>query len=251
VVAEEVNLEEPALRVQPDAAALAQFAATTLAAEIRAAVSTRGEAVVALPGGSTPEATLELLATESGIEWSKVVLLPADERMVPVTDPESNEGMIRRALLAKIQGPTPILVGWGVEEGLGPETVRGRFEGHLLGLVPRVDGEMVIDIVLLGMGHDGHTASLFPGHSYSEQELVLATKNPTGQQRLSLGPSVLRSARRVRFLISGIGKASALAEVARGGYDPLHWPAQLVARRSPSCEIWCDAEAASLVAPSR
>jgi 6-phosphogluconolactonase len=251
VVAEEVNLEEPQLRVQPDAAALAQFAATTLAAEIKGAVSTRGEAVVALPGGSTPEATLELLAIDSSIEWSKVVLLPADERLVPVSDPESNEGMIRRALLAKIHGPTPILVSWGVEEGLGPETVRGRFEGQLLGLVPRVEGEMVIDIVLLGMGSDGHTASLFPGPAYSEHELVLATKNPTGQQRLSLGPLVLRSARRVRFLISGIGKASALAEVARGRYEPERWPAQLVARRSPTCEIWCDAEAASLVAPSR
>jgi 6-phosphogluconolactonase len=245
------ELHQPRLLVQSDPGALARFAAATMAREIKETIATRGEALVALPGGSTPEATLELLAVESGIDWTKVVLVPGDERMVPVSDPESNEGMIRRALLARIQGPTPILIGWGVEEGLGPETVRGRFEGQLLGLVPRVEGEMVMDMVVLGMGPDGHTASLFPGQSYPEQALALATKNPTGQQRLSLGPAVLRTARRVRFLVSGIGKASSLAEVARGDYDPVRWPAQLVARRSPDCEIWCDSEAASLVPPER
>lgn len=235
------------MRVQADPAALAAFAAATMAREIAEAVAARGEAVVALPGGSTPKAALELLAQQPGVDWAKVVVVPGDERLVPVTDPDSNEGMIRRTLLARLPGPTPIVVGWEVEDGLGPETVLGRFEGRLLGLLPRVEGELRFDLVVLGMGDDGHTASLFPGREYPDQALVLATKHPSGQVRLTLGPAVLRSARRVRFLLAGSQKAATLAQVVSGGYDPERLPAQLIARRSPGCEIWCDAAAASLI----
>jgi len=246
-VTESVITERPSLHVEADPEALAAFAARTAAREIAAAVAARGEAVVALPGGSTPQAALKLLAREPGIDWTKVVLVPGDERFVPLSDPQSNEGMIRRTLLAGLTGASPIVVGWEVEAGLGPETVIGRFEGRLLGLLPRVEGELRFDLVLLGMGEDGHTASLFPGREYSEQALVLATKHPSGQTRLSLGPAVLRAARRVRFLVAGSAKAATLAEVVRGDYDPVRLPAQLIARRSPGCEIWCDTAAASLI----
>lgn len=229
----------------PDPEALARFAASTMAEEIRGAIQSRGEAVVALPGGSTPKPVFALLAAEERVEWAKVVLVPADERVVPVTDPQSNEGMIRANLVDRIQGTAPMLVGWEVEEGLGPELLRGRFEGRLLGLVPRLDGQLHFDLVVLGMGDDGHTASLFPGRAYSEQELALATHNPLGQARLSLGPAVLRSALRTRLLLEGSAKAAVLAEVVRGPYDPVRWPAQLVARRSPHCQVWCDAAAAA------
>ena len=244
------DLHDPLVRPLDGPKELAEFAAHTMAVEIQQAVTARGEAVVALPGGTTPRAALEVLAELPGIDWARVVLVPGDERMVPVTDPGSNEGMIRAALVSRISGPTPMLVGWEVEEGIGPEIVVARFEARLLGLVPTVDGRLRIDWVGLGMGPDGHTASLFPGRAYPEEKLALATTHPSGQRRLSLGPSVLRSAARVRFLLEGEAKAAVLADVLEGAYDPVRLPAQLVALRAPGCEVWCDrAAAGSLTKP--
>jgi 6-phosphogluconolactonase len=238
------DLHDPLVRLLDGPRELAEFAAHTMAAEIQHAVTARGEAVVALPGGTTPRAALEILAELPGVDWARVVLIPGDERMVPVTDPDSNEGMIRAALVSRIAGPTPLLVGWEVEEGIGPETVVAQFETRLLGVVPTVDGRLQIDWVGLGMGPDGHTASLFPGREYPEDRLALATIHPSGQRRLSLGPSLLRAAARVRFLLEGEAKAAVLAEVLEGAYDPVRLPAQLVARRALGCEVWCDRAAA-------
>ncbi|HEY6537413.1 MAG TPA: 6-phosphogluconolactonase [Candidatus Dormibacteraeota bacterium] len=239
---------EPQVRVFPDPESLARHAARALAGEIRDAVSSRGECVLAVPGGSTPQEALELLAGEGGVDWSRTVVLPGDERMVPLSDPDSNEAMLRRALVDRIQGDRPLVLGWGIEPGLGPETVSQRFEARLLGVVPYVEGRLQLDILALGMGADGHTASLFPGHSYPAEAVVLATQHPDGQRRLSLGPLILRWARRTHFLIGGEAKAGALAEVVRGPYDPDALPAQLVARNAP-CEIWCDAAAAAQLGP--
>lgn len=236
---------DPKVRALAGPGELAEFAARTMAAEIQQAVAGRGEAVVALPGGTTPRAAYEILAGLPGVDWARVVLVPGDERMVPVSDPDSNEGMIRGALISRISGPTPMLLGWEVEEGMGPETVVAQFEARLLGVVPVVDGRLQIDWVGLGMGPDGHTASLFPGREYLDDAVVLATTHPSGQRRLSLGPGVLRSGARVRFLLEGEAKAATLARVLEGGYDPVALPAQLVARRAPHCEVWCDQAAAS------
>ncbi len=243
----ELDLHDPLVRALDGPRELAEFAAHTMAAEIQRAVTARGEAAVALPGGTTPRAALEIMADLPGIDWARVVLIPGDERMVPVTDPDSNEGMIRAALVSRLTGPTPLLVGWEVEEGMGPETVVARFEARLLGVVPTVEGRLQIDWVGLGMGADGHTASLFPGREYPEDRLALATTHPSGQRRLTLGPSLLRSAALVRFLLEGQEKAATLAEVLEGGYVPVRLPAQLVARRSLACEVWCDRAAAGLL----
>lgn len=244
-MSESEGASEPQIRVLPDPESLARHAARELAAAIREAISTRGECVAALPGGSTPQAALELLAGEERVAWARTVVLPGDERMVPLTDPQSNEGMMRRALVDRIRGDRPMVLSWEVEPGLGPETVSQRFEARLLGVVPYVDGRPQLDILALGMGEDGHTASLFPGRPYPEQAVALATHHPDGQRRLSLGPLVLRWSRRTYFVVAGAAKAGTLAEVVKGGYDPIRWPAQLVARNSPGCEIWCDAAAAS------
>jgi 6-phosphogluconolactonase len=240
-----VELSSPTLLVQADAEQLARFAADRIAERIRRAISARGEAVVALPGGTTPRAALEVLATIAGIEWAKVVLVPGDERFVDVADPDSNEGMIRAALVDRIEGPRPIVAGWEVEEGLGPEIVASRFEARLLGIVPKVDGRFRFDWIGLGMGPDGHTASLFPGREYPDDALVLATVHPSGQTRLTLGPELIRSAGGLAFLLEGEAKAATLRRVIEGEYDPVALPAQLIARRVPRCEVWCDQAAAA------
>lgn len=236
---------EPQIRVFPDPESLARHAAHALADEIRDAVSSRGECVAALPGGKTPQEAFELLAHESGVEWARTVVLPGDERMVSLSDPQSNERMLRAALVDRIQGDRPLVLGWEIESGLGPETISQRFEARLLGVVPYVNGRPQLDILALGMGADGHTASLFPGRSYPAEAVVLATTHPDGQRRLTLGPLVLRWAKRTHFLVDGESKAATLAQVVKGPYDPITWPAQLVARNSPTCEIWCDSAAAS------
>lgn len=240
------TLSSPTMLVQADAEQLAQFAAGRIADRIRQAISSRGEAVVALPGGSTPRAALEVLATMVGIDWARVVLVPGDERFVSVADPDSNEGMIRAALVNRIDGPRPIVAGWEVEEGLGPEIVANRFEARLLGIVPKVDGRFEFDWIGLGMGSDGHTASLFPGREYPDDALVLATVHPSGQTRLTLSPELIRSAKAVSFLVEGEAKAAILRRVMEGAYDPVRLPAQLIARNVPGCEVWCDQAAASL-----
>lgn len=236
---------EPQIRVLPDPESLARHAARTWAQEIRDAVSARGECVVALPGGTTPGEALELLAGEPSVDWARTILLPGDERLVEVSDPSSNEGLLRRALVDRIQGDRPMVLSWGVTPGLGPEVLTQQFEAKLLGVLPFVDGRPRLDVLALGMGADGHTASLFPGRSYPAEAVVLATRHPDGDRRLSLGPLVLRWAARIHFLIDGEAKAETLAQVVRGPYDPVRWPAQLVVRNSPACEIWCDSAAAS------
>lgn len=236
---------EPQIRVLPDPESLARHAARTWAQEIREAISARGECVAALPGGTTPGEALELLAGEPSVDWTRAVLIPGDERMVEVTDPRSNEGLLRRALVDRIQGDKPMVLGWGVAPGLGPEVLSQQFEAKLLGVLPYVDGRPRLDILALGMGADGHTASLFPGRSYPAEAVVVTTQHPDGERRLSLGPLVLRWAARTHFLIDGEAKAETLAQVVRGPYDPVRWPAQLVIRNSPNCEIWCDSAAAS------
>ncbi len=171
----------PRVLVQPDPESLARFAAEQLAREMREAVSQRGECVAALPGGSTPGEALELLAAEPGLDWARVVVLPGDERMVDVSSPESNEGLLRRSLLERIRADRPMLLSWGVEPGLGPETLVQRFEGRLLGVLPFVEGRPQLDLLALGLGGDGHTASLFPGRAYPDAAVVLASRNPEGQ----------------------------------------------------------------------
>ncbi|MGH7642142.1 MAG: 6-phosphogluconolactonase [Candidatus Dormibacteria bacterium] len=235
----------PRIRVLPDRESLARHAANDWAQTIRSSISTRGECVAVLPGGATPREALELLAGEGDVDWARTVVLPGDERMVPVTDPQSNEGMLRAALVDRITGDRPMVLSWGVEPGLGSETICQRFEARLLGVVPYVDGRPQLAILALGMGEDGHMASHFPGHGYSAAAVVLATTDPDHQHRLSLGPLMLRWGRHTHFLVYGEAKAETLAQVVQGGYDPVHWPSQLVARNASGCEIWCDAGAAS------
>jgi 6-phosphogluconolactonase len=143
-----------------------------------------------------------------------------------------------------------MVLGWGVAPGLGPEVLSQQFEAKLLGVLPYVDGRPRLDILALGMGADGHTASLFPGHSYPAEAVVVSSQHPDGELRLSLGPLLLRWAARTHFLIDGEAKAETLAQVVQGPYDPVRWPAQLVIRNSPNCEVWCDSAAASQLSES-
>jgi 6-phosphogluconolactonase len=230
--------------VQPDPEALARFAAATAGLVIRETLTRRaGAALVGLPGGETPRRFLELLAEEPGVDWGRVVVLPADERAVPPGDPRSNEGMIRSCLLERIAGVGPRLLSWEAGSGLGAAELCANFQRRFLSLDPA--GTPVMDLCVLGMGQDGHTASLFPGREYDPRPLALASTSPTGEPRLSLGPAAIRAAGRLALLLAGPEKSETLVRVVEGPYDPVSLPAQLAARRPQGGEVWCDAAAAA------
>jgi 6-phosphogluconolactonase len=211
---------------------LAEGAAKRFVNIVRGTISRRGRCLIALSGGSTPRHLYELLAKppyRQRIAWSKLYLFWGDERCVPHNHPESNFQMVRESLLSKIDTlkdrahPIPV--------ELGPEMAAIRYEEELRSLsdenLPR------LDLILLGVGADGHVASLFPTtpNLLEEERLVVPTVGPKSpHERVSLTLRVINAARNVMFLITGKDKAPTLAEVISERVDVYgqHLPASLV-----------------------
>lgn len=183
----------------------ADAVAATAARLIEAAIGDGVRSLV-LAGGSTPTRTYRLL--QPGPAWGRVTVLFGDERCVPPTDPESNYAMAAQDLIARVNPA-------GVERmpgELGAETAARLYEDVVRAHDP-------LDLVLLGMGPDGHTASLFPGASEVQAEgLVVAVHNAPKPppDRISLTLGVLRRAKRVVFLVTGADKAEAVRKAERG-----------------------------------
>ena len=210
--------------VLEDAAAVARAAASLFVDAAREAIAARGRFVVALSGGSTPKATFDLLAREhrDAIDWAKVIAFPGDERCVPSDHPDSNYRTARERLVDPGPLPGENLRRWPTEEPL--DLAAAAFETMLAGL-----GRM--DLVMLGLGPDGHTASLFPRSSALDatDRLAVATwVEKLGAHRLTLTARAINSARRVVFLVAGHDKRDALEVVLEGPRDPSRLPAELV-----------------------
>lgn len=218
--------------VVPDAAALAAALAQRFRDAARRAVRERGAFTVALAGGSTPEAAYALLATQGGIPWRAVHVFWGDERAVPPDHPDSNYRMAWRALLAHVPVPAAQVHRMrGEAEDLEEAAreyeavLRGAFGLPAGGLPPR------LDLILLGMGAEGHTASLFPGSpALGAREWVAAPFVPALRaRRLTLTPAVINRAAEVVFAVAGVQKAEALRAVLLGPRCPERYPAQAVA----------------------
>jgi len=203
---------------------------------------------VALAGGRTPKRVYELLATErfkSRVEWSQVYLFFGDERCVPPTHPDSNYAMVYETLISKVAIPAENvrrIIGEG-EPDESARTYEIKLRTFFAGLTwPR------FDLVLLGMGEDGHTASLFP-HSDALQEQsrwVIATKNElTSQDRITLTLPVFNHAAHVVFLVTGKEKAQRLKEVLHPQPGSGLLPAQAITPINGTVEWFTDAAAAS------
>lgn len=230
----------PRIRVAPDAEALARLAAAEIAARLRAAAASRGRADLALAGGRTPRRAYALLAApplRDEVPWDRVHAFFGDERHVPPEHPESNYRMAREALLEHV--PIPAGQVHRIRaEAVDAEAAARDYEvelGESLGLGP---GEPPrLDLVLLGMGADGHVASLFPGDpSLGETGRLVTTSQVPRQRerRVTLTFAVLDAARAVLLLVSGADKAERVAEVLGGRAPEL--PAS---RLRPSGElIW-------------
>jgi 6-phosphogluconolactonase len=241
-------------RVSESATELSRRAAEHFVEQAEEAANARGKARIAISGGSTPKRTFELLADPKEpylkrMPWEKLELYWVDERCVPPDDADSNFRMTREALLSKV--PLSAQQIFRIEGELPPEEAASRYES-VIRTQFRLEGAELpqFDAIALGMGDDGHTASLFP-HTQALHELTrIAVANHVPQKeawRVTLTWPVLIHARDVFFLIEGKAKAAVLKEVLLGPYDPETRPSQLVQPKNGKLLFLLDKEAAALL----
>ncbi len=196
-------------------------------------IQQRGRFTLALSGGSTPKSLYRLIAANAPdrLPWSKVFFFWGDERHVPPTDAESNYRMASQSLLSKIPVPPANVFRIPAEDPDAKAAARS-YERTLREFFALQPGEFpVIDLILLGMGPDGHTASLFPGTDALQDQSHLVAANWVEKLdtfRITLTLPVLNAARNVVFLVSGADKAAALHEVLEGPAAGKQYPSQLV-----------------------
>lgn len=198
------------------------------------AVSTAGRFAVALSGGSTPRALYELLVTDQFrqlVPWSRIHLFWGDERCVPPGHAESNFRMAREVLLDKAPIPAQNIHRMPAEQA-DHRHAAAVYEQTLRTFFELKAGELpCFDLILLGMGEDGHTASLFPGTTaLAETEQLVASSyvEKLATYRLTLTVPVINHAANVVFLVAGKSKASVLREVLEGEHRPQRFPSQLI-----------------------
>jgi len=251
------------IKVYPDPTSLAWAAAEHFVAQATEAVAARGLFTVALSGGSTPRSTYALLASadnadRSGrqhprefalrVDWPRVHVFWGDERCVPPDHTDSNYCMGREVLLDHV--PIPRRNVHRIRGEMEPEQAANEYERTLQSFFDARPGEPSpqFDLILLGMGGDGHTASLFPGTASVHEEarwVVAHYVDKLSAWRVTLTPVVVNAAAHVTFLVAGAGKAERLHQVLAGRYQPDVLPAQIV-RPTDGQLLWLvDAAAAA------
>jgi 6-phosphogluconolactonase len=271
----------PLVAIYPDVDTLALATATLIVAEARRAVKARGRFTLALAGGSTPRPVYELLARQPFVDlvpWREVQVFWGDERCVPPGDPRSNEGAAREALLDHVPIPADHIHPMRCGAGPGGHSTAGLEAGEiarraaqeyecLLRAIFAPEGSggapcpaevadaagAGLDLALLGLGEDGHTASLFPDAGVlRERERwvapVYAAAAP-GPWRITLTAPFLNRAALVIFLVTGSAKAAILQEVLEEAGDGSLLPARLIRPKSEMLRWHADDEAAALLSP--
>lgn len=232
------------LQIFEDKKQLAEAAARDFSERAATAIESSGRFAVALAGGSTPEATYKLLASEYAdeLDWGNVHVFFGDERSVPPDDEDSNYRMAREALLDHVS------VG-GVHRMKGellPDEAAMQYEEELREFFGSLGSPPEFDLIQLGIGEDGHTASLFPNTPALEVTDRWGAQNPVPKLetvRITLTLPVINASKAISFLVAGEGKAEALKEVLEGDADPHDYPSKLV---QPAGELnWMVDEEAS------
>lgn len=237
------------LEIHPTTEALMLAAAAHVIAAGAQAIQTRGRFSVALAGGSTPEALYRLLAAEpfvSRLDWRAVHVFWGDERSVPPDHSDSNYRMARESLLAHVPvAPENIhRIQGEIDAAQAALAYEDALRAHFAG-PPR------FDLILLGMGEDGHTASLFPGAPALAERVRLAVPVHAahlGSWRVTLTYPVLNAAAAVLFVVSGSSKAATLRAVLEGPSRPTELPAQGVRPHAGRLMWLADASAAEQLA---
>ncbi len=207
---------------------LAEAAAREFASRAAEAIRDRGRFAVVLAGGSTPKTTYEILARDYAdqIDWANVHVFFGDERAVPPDHGDSNYRMARETLLDHV----PVGSVHRMQGELPPDEAAEAYEQDLLDFFGS-EGLPRFDLILLGTGPDGHTASLFPETSALEVHDRWVVANPVlklDTTRITLTVPVLNAARAVCFLVAGESKAQPVAEILEGNPDPREYPASLI-----------------------
>ncbi len=217
------------IRVFGDRPALFEAAAAEFLRIARAAIQGAGRFTVALSGGSTPRSFYSLLADQPDVPWSNILFFFGDERHVPPDDPDSNFRMASEALFSRAPVPpenifrVPAEIPDADTAAQSYEQTLRQFFSLETEALPRFDA------ILLGMGPDGHTASLFPGTAALHEDERLVTANWVEKSktwRITLTYPVINNAAEIMFLVAGAEKQDALLAVLQGKPDPETYPAQ-------------------------
>jgi 6-phosphogluconolactonase len=206
----------------------------------------------AISGGSTPKIFFKILAGRKfkmKIDWGKVHLFWADERMVPPDDSDSNYGTAKKILIEHIPIPqTNIHRIYGESD---PEKEVRRYAREIESLLKQNENKFpCFDLVLLGIGEDGHTASLFPGKELimiNERNICGLAENPSGQKRITLTKETINNARNIIFLVSGSSKAEILSKILSNSAESKQFPAAQISPYNGSIKYIIDKEAAELL----
>jgi 6-phosphogluconolactonase len=244
------------VRILADANAIAQTAAAEFLDAAQQAVQEKEKFSVALAGGSTPKALYGLLAgnplLQAKVPWNKIQFFFGDERHVPPDDSESNFHMASEAMFRKAPVDEKQIHRIRAEKSNAIEAAE-EYEADLRASFQLKAGELPrFDLVLLGMGPEGHTASLFPGTKAVKEERRLVVNNWVGKfytDRITLTPPVLNNAARILFLVQGAEKAPALKAVLEGPYEPDQLPAQIIRPENGSVTWLLDPAAAGMLVP--
>lgn len=213
-------MDAPLLDAVADAEALTSELVARIIDACHHAVATRGRFVVSLAGGRTPLAAYRRLAERHDLPWERVLVTWGDERFVARDHPDRNEHAAREALLDHVAIPADQVLGWP-----DADTPEDMATAHAARLVEALGDPPLFDLVLLGLGEDAHTASLFPGTgAVHAAGLTTVVRSPTHGVRLSLSASALSRARLVLVVVSGADKREALARTLHGQGEPDELP---------------------------
>ncbi len=227
-------IKNPDIRIYPDLPSLEHAVAQHFLLAVNQAVQQRARALIALSGGNTPLGLFRLLGSDTyrmTLPWTQIHFFWVDERSVPESDPESNFGQFKSKVLDPLKiSPSQVHL---VNGNLPAEEAAQAYRTVLADFAEQGKPWPRFDWVLLGMGRDGHTASLFPGSELptdGDAGVVAASAvyEDRPAERVTLTPTVLNAARQMVFMVSGQEKAAMLRAVLRGEYDPLNIPAQRI-----------------------
>jgi 6-phosphogluconolactonase len=245
-------MSEPKIIVLDDAQALFNHAAEEIAHFAGEAICTHGEFKIALSGGSTPASVYELLASkfQLSVDWKEVQFFWGDERCVPPGDQLSNYAMADRTMLSKL-GLKPSQI-HRMQGELDPQAAARAYEDELRRSFGVSQGEYpCFHLILLGLGDNRHTLSLFPGDAQAineAQRMVIAVEvEAEPPRRITFTPPLANHAERLMFIASGDGKAEAVRDVIEGPRDPVKFPAQIIQPEDGELIWLLDKAAASLL----
>jgi 6-phosphogluconolactonase len=228
--------------------------AETLAKEFSLMVSgtATGKApfMVALSGGNTPKQLFNILGDSysDAINWNNIHFFWVDERCVSPTDPDSNFRMTNEALLKKIKIPVNNV--HRIQGESDPDAEAFRYSGEISNIVPVRNGIPCFDLTLLGIGEDGHTASIFPGNNdlFDTVKICSVALHPvTGQKRITLTGKVINNSSRIIFMVTGRNKASVTRKIIAGEDPEKQFPASFVEPVDGKLYWYIDSEAGSLL----